>query len=60
MTTLLHPLGDENASRPPCGFWFFNDRMIKELMSFAKCEAGKMSFDYVEAIHSSRRTLWEI
>jgi hypothetical protein len=29
-------------------------------MSFAKCEIGKMSCDYVEAIHSSRHMLWPI
>jgi hypothetical protein len=34
-----------------------NDKTIKELMSFAKCETGKMSCDYVEAIHSSRHML---
>jgi hypothetical protein len=28
----------ESASRPPSGFWCLNDRMIKELMNFAKCE----------------------
>jgi hypothetical protein len=50
----------ESASRPPCGFWCLNDKMIKELMSFAKCEIGKMSYNYVEAIHSSRHTLWSI
>jgi hypothetical protein len=33
----------ESASRPPCGFWCVNDKMIKELISFAKCEIGKMS-----------------
>jgi hypothetical protein len=47
----------ESASRPPCGFWCLNDKMIKELMSFAKCEIEKMSCDYVEPIHSSRHTL---
>jgi hypothetical protein len=40
----------ESASSPPCGFWCLNDRMIKELMYFAKCQTGKMSYDYVEAI----------
>jgi hypothetical protein len=34
--------------------------MIKDIMSFAKCETEKMSCDYVEAIHSSRHTLWPI
>jgi hypothetical protein len=33
----------ESASRPPSGFWCLNDKMIKELMTFAKCETGKMS-----------------
>jgi hypothetical protein len=42
----------ESASRPSCGFWCLNDKTIKELMSFAKCETEKMSCDYVEAIHS--------
>jgi hypothetical protein len=50
----------ESASRPCYGFWCLNDKMIKELMSFAKCEIGNMSCDYVEAIHSSRHTLWPI
>jgi hypothetical protein len=50
----------ESASRPPRGFWCLNDKTIKELLSFAKCETGKMSCDYIEAIHSSRHTLWPI
>jgi hypothetical protein len=29
-------------------------------MSFAKCEIGKMTCDYIEAIHLSRHTLWPI
>jgi hypothetical protein len=33
----------ESASMPPCGFWSLNDKMIKELISFAKRETGKMS-----------------
>jgi hypothetical protein len=28
----------ESASRPPSGFWCLNDKTIKELMAFAKCE----------------------
>jgi hypothetical protein len=28
----------KSASRPPSEFWYFNDKTIKELMSFAKCE----------------------
>jgi hypothetical protein len=47
----------ESAFRPPCGFWCLNDRTIKELMSFAKCEIEKISCDYVEAIPSSRHIL---
>jgi hypothetical protein len=34
----------ESASRPPSGFWCLNDKMIKELMTFDKCEIGKMSY----------------
>jgi hypothetical protein len=34
--------------------------MIKELTSFAKCETGKKSFDYIKVIHTSRHTLWKI
>jgi hypothetical protein len=34
----------ESASRPPSGFWCLNDKIIKELMTFAKCETGKMSY----------------
>jgi hypothetical protein len=33
----------ESASRPPYGLWCLNDKMIKELISFAKFEIGKMS-----------------
>jgi hypothetical protein len=33
----------ESASRPPYGFWCLNDKTIKELISFTKCETGKMS-----------------
>jgi hypothetical protein len=29
---------------PTSGFWCLNDKMIKELMTFAKCEIGKMSY----------------
>jgi hypothetical protein len=50
----------ESASRPLCGFWSLNDKMIKELMSFAKCKTWNMSCGYVEAIHSSRHVLWPI
>jgi hypothetical protein len=31
----------ESASRPHIRFWCLNDKMIKELMSFAKCETEK-------------------
>jgi hypothetical protein len=34
----------ESASRPPSGFWCLNDKMIKELMTFAKCETRKMYY----------------
>jgi hypothetical protein len=34
----------ESASRPPSGFWCLNDKTIKELTTFAKCETGKMSY----------------
>jgi hypothetical protein len=34
----------ESVSRPPSGFWCLNDKTIKELMTFAKCETGKMSY----------------
>jgi hypothetical protein len=50
----------ESASRPPSGFWCLNDKTIKELMSFARCETGEMSCNCVEAIRSSRHTLWPI
>jgi hypothetical protein len=33
---------------------------IKELISFAKGKIGKMSCEYIEAILSSRHTLWKI
>jgi hypothetical protein len=33
----------ESASRAPNGYWCLNDKKIKEVMSFAKCEMGKMS-----------------
>jgi hypothetical protein len=35
----------ESASRPPSGFWCLNDKTIKEIMTFAKCETGKMSYN---------------
>jgi hypothetical protein len=47
----------ESASKPPSGLCCLNDKTIIELMSFAKCETGQMSCDYVEAIHSSRHML---
>jgi hypothetical protein len=34
----------ESASRPPGRFWCLNEKTIKELMTFAKCETGKMSY----------------
>jgi hypothetical protein len=41
----------------PSGFWCLNDKMIKELINFAKCETGKMSCNYIEAIRSSRHVM---
>jgi hypothetical protein len=35
---------NKSASMPPSGFWCLNDKTIKELMTFAKCEAGKLSY----------------
>jgi hypothetical protein len=37
-------IGSESASRPLSEFWCLNDKMIKELITFAKCEIGKMSY----------------
>jgi hypothetical protein len=54
------PAGCWKCIYAPCGFWCLNDKMIKELIRFAKCKTGKMSCDYVEIIHSSRYTLWPI
>jgi hypothetical protein len=34
----------ESASRPPSEFWCLNDKMIKELMTFAKCETEKIPY----------------
>jgi hypothetical protein len=34
----------ESASRPLSGFRCLNDKTIKELMTFAKCEIEKMSY----------------
>jgi hypothetical protein len=36
--------GIESAFWPPSEFWCLNDKTIKELMTFAKCEIGKMSY----------------
>jgi hypothetical protein len=33
--------------------------MIKELMSFAKCEIGKCLVNYFKVIHCSRHVLWQ-
>jgi hypothetical protein len=38
---VLSSITKKGEIRPPCGFWSLNDKMIKELMSFAKCEIGK-------------------
>jgi hypothetical protein len=45
----------ESASRPPSGFWCLNDRTIKELMNFAKCE--KCLVIILKAICSSRHVV---
>jgi hypothetical protein len=50
--------GSESASRPPTRFWCLNDKMIKELMTFAKCEIGKCLINYIEIIRYSRHMLW--
>jgi hypothetical protein len=39
------PVGIESTSRPPSGFWCLNDKTIKELMTFAKCETVKISYE---------------
>jgi hypothetical protein len=57
VSQLKPAVGTESASMPPCGFWCLKDKTIKELISFVKCEIGKISCDYVEAIHSSRHML---
>jgi hypothetical protein len=43
-TKVLQARVTESASRPPSGFWCLNDKTIKELMTFAKCVTGKMSY----------------
>jgi hypothetical protein len=48
----------ESASRPPSWFWCLNDKTIKELMTFAKCETGKCLINYIEIIRYSRHMLW--
>jgi hypothetical protein len=47
----------KSASKPTYRFWCLKDKTIKNLIRFAKCETGKMSCNYVEAIHSSRHAL---
>jgi hypothetical protein len=59
-TLMCQLLQHESASRPPSGFWCLNDKMIKKLMSFAKCETEKMCCNYTEVICSSRDMLWTI
>jgi hypothetical protein len=39
------PVGIESTSSPPSGFWCLNDKTIKELMTFAKCETVKISYE---------------
>jgi hypothetical protein len=48
----------ESASRPSSEFWCLNDKTIKELMTFAKCEIGKYLINYIEIIRYSRHMLW--
>jgi hypothetical protein len=40
----LWHFGTKSASSPPSEFWCLNDKTIKELMTFAKCEIGKISY----------------
>jgi hypothetical protein len=51
----------ESASRPPYGVWCLNDKTIKELISFANCETGKMPCECIEAIHKDKKNFikWE-
>jgi hypothetical protein len=35
-----------SASRSPSGFWCLNNKMIKELMTFAKCDNDDYIFVY--------------
>jgi hypothetical protein len=56
----ISPKRTESASRLPSEFLYLNDKIIKELISFAKCKIGKISYEYVEAIHSLRHALWPI
>jgi hypothetical protein len=51
---------NESASRPLLWVLVLEWQMIKELISSAKCETGKMSCEYIEAILSSRHALWKI
>jgi hypothetical protein len=46
-----------SASRPPCEVWCLNYKTIKEVISFTKCETGKMAYEYIEVIHLTRHTL---
>jgi hypothetical protein len=39
------------------GFWCLNDKTIKELMTFAKCETEKCLINYIEIIRCSRHML---
>jgi hypothetical protein len=40
----------KSVSRPPSVVWCLNDKMIKELMTFAKCETEKCLINYIEII----------
>jgi hypothetical protein len=44
----------KSTYRPPSRFWCLNDKTIKNLMSFVKCEIEKMSYNYINVIRSSR------
>jgi hypothetical protein len=48
---------NESVSRPPSAFWCLNDKMIKELMTFAKCQTGKYLINYIDITRYSRDML---
>jgi hypothetical protein len=47
----------ESASRLHSGFWCLNDKTIKELMTFSKCEIKKCLINYIEIIRYSKHML---